>query len=145
MRQSIMMSLGILWALSVAGCAPNAIPGSANHGVRAVRAGVRPDARVLLLVMNRRAEAAGLYVLRAGHAPTFVGVAEPGARAAFDVTAAAPEGARVRFAALGRRAGDHLLTEEVAILRGGTVVIEIDPAPPLSARGTASRVRPAAG
>ena len=138
MRQSIPMFLGVLWALTSPGCARNAALAFAPGSGRPAGAVVRADARVLLVVTNLSGEAVGVYVLRAGLPPVFMGVAEAGRSAAFDATAAAPRGSRVRFAALARRAGDHLITDEDAILRGGTIVIEIESAGPRERRSASA-------
>ena len=134
-----MLVLGIVMQ-SAPGCAP-ATTGTLAYraaGVGAPRA-ARADLRVLLVVTNLSDEAVGVYVLRAGLPPVFMGVAEAGRSAAFDATAAAPRGSRVRFAALARRAGDHLITDEVSILRGGTIVIEIESAGPPERRVASAR------
>ena len=140
MRRVMMLGLGFLWVQSAAGCVPPAGVGAAWHAsdVRGPRV-ARHEGRVLLVVTNRSQDAVGVYVLRAGHAPIFVGVADPGRSSAFDATAAAPRGSRVRFAALARRAGDHLITDEVSILRAGTIVIEIESDRPRERRVASTR------
>ena len=140
MRRVVVLGLGFLWVQSAAGCVPPTAVGAAWHAseVRGPRV-ARHEGRVLLVVTNRSEDVVGVYVLRAGHAPVFVGVAEPGRSSAFDATAAAPRGSRVRFAALARRAGDHLITEEVSILRAGTIVIEIESDRPRERRVASTR------
>lgn len=140
MRLAIMLGLGVVLMQAVGGCAPP-VPGSVAYRAMDARARglARGDARVLLVVTNLSEEAMGVYVLRAGRTPIFLGVAEAGRSAAFDATSAAPRGSRVRFAALTRRAGDHLITEEVSILRAGTIVIEIESAEPRERRRASAR------
>ena len=144
MRYAIMVSLGVLWTLPSWGCAWATNDRLAHGAWNARTTGhpARDETRVLLVVANRGDETVGLYVLRAGHLPVFVGIAEPRTSAAFDASAAAPRGSRVRFAALARRGGDHLVTDEVSILRSGTVVLEIEPGGPFTGRPDSRRVRP---
>lgn len=130
MRPHALLLLGIL---GVTACARTSGLQHGTMGVRSFRSVAARDAerrRVTVVVTNRRPERARLFVLRAGHAPALVGTVPPFSRATIDVTGSAPVGSRVRFAAVLDHGVQHVVTQEVTILRGGTVLIEIDAAAP---------------
>jgi hypothetical protein len=109
--------------------------------VRTVAAHAVDRRRVTIVVSNRRAERARVFVLRAGQAPALVGVVRPLSRDTIDVTGSAPVGSHVRFAAVLEQGTQHVVSQEVHILRGGTVLIEIEADAPRF-RTASTRVRP---
>lgn len=83
------------------------------------------ERRVTLVVTNGGDSSAAIFLLRVGIGALRVGAVAPGETTAFDISAVAAPGMLVRFGVVPIGALSRFISEEVQLLRAGTVQIEI--------------------